>query len=55
MEIFLKNLLGKKKIRVFTVRRPTLLFGFDPEFFMALVVENYLNTLFLPSIEVFDV
>ena len=37
------------------VRRPTLIFGPDPKLFMALLVENYLNALFLPSNVVFDV
>ena len=46
--------LAKKKC-VFTVRRPSLIFGPALNFFMALLVENYLNTLFLPSNVVFDV
>ena len=45
----------KKKICVFTVRRPTLIFGPTLNFFMALLVENYLKALFLPSNVVFDV
>ena len=40
---------------VFTVRRPTLTFGPDPKLFMALLVENHLNILILPSNVVFDV
>ena len=47
--------LGKKKICVFTVLRPSLIFGPDPKLFIALSVENYLNTLFLPSNVVFHV
>ena len=47
--------LGKKKICVFTVRGPSLIFGPTLNFFMALLVENYLKTLFLPSNVVFDV
>ena len=47
--------LGQKKICVFTVRRLTLIFAPTLNFFMALLVENYLNTLFLPSSVVFDV
>ena len=47
---------AKKKICVFTVRRPTLIFGSPTlNFFMALLVENDLNTIFLPSNVVFDV
>ena len=42
----------KKKLRVFTVRRPTLIFGPDPK--LILLVDNYLNTLFLPPNVVFD-
>ena len=37
------------------VRRPTLIFGLTLNIFMALLVENYLNTPFLPSNVVFDV
>ena len=40
------NIWPKKKICVFTVRRPSLIFGPDPNFFIALLVENYLKTLF---------
>ena len=50
------NAEGKKICVFYTVRRLTLIFCPDPElFFMALSVENYLNTLFLPSNVVFDV
>ena len=46
---------AKKGICVFTVSRSTLIFCSDPKLFMALLVENYLNTLFLPSNVVLDV
>ena len=48
---------AKKKICVFTVRQPSLIFGPTLNFFIALLelVENYLNTLFLPSNVVFHV
>ena len=50
-----KIIRPKKKICVFTVRRPSLFFGPTLNFFMALLVENYLNTLFLHSNVVFVV
>ena len=37
------------------VRPPTLIFGNDPKLFMTLLVENCLNTIFLPSNVVYDV
>ena len=40
---------AKKKKCMFTVCWMTLIFGTTLNFFMALSVENYLNTLFLPS------
>ena len=45
----------RPKKSVFMVRRLTLTFGPTVNFFMALLVENYLNTLFLPSNVVFYV
>ena len=50
----LRVISGKKKF-VFPVRWPTLIFGPTLNFFMALLGENYLNTLGLPSNVVFDV
>ena len=49
------ELRPRKKMFVFTVRRPILIFVPDPKHFMALLVENCLDTLFLPSNVVFDV
>ena len=45
------TLRPKKKMCVFTVPRPTLIFGLDPKLFCGLLVENYLNNkiLFLLS------
>ena len=40
---------------VFTVCRATLIFGPTLNFFITLLVENYLNTIFLPFNVVFDV
>ena len=50
---YVSPLIRQKKC-VFTVCRLTLIFGPALNFFMALLVENYLNTLFLPSNVVFD-
>ena len=47
------DLLGKKC--VFPLIQPTLSFGPTLNFFMAVLVENYLNVLFLPSNVVFYV
>ena len=45
----------KKKICVFTVHRPTLIFGPDPKLFYGTFSRKFLNALFLPSNVVFDV
>ena len=56
MNLIQKCRLGKKKkICVFTVLRPTLIFSPTLNIFMALSVQNELNTLFLLSNVVFDV
>ena len=50
-------LLGQEKKYVFTVHRPTLIFGPDTKPFLRhfSCVENYLSTLFLPSNVAFEV